>query len=60
MNVRDISTVARHLFETEGAKAIAEAARKAESCSEAGDQDQAKFWHRVEQVLRDMRGARQT
>ena len=60
MNVNDISTVARHLFETEGAKAIADAAQKAASCSQAGDDEQAKFWQRVEAAMQEMRGPRQT
>jgi hypothetical protein len=60
MNRTDISALARHLFETQGAKAIAEAAQKAQSFSEAGDKEQAKTWERVEAVLREMRGPRQT
>ena len=60
MNTTDISALARHLFETQGAKAIAEAAQKAESFQQAGDREQAKTWQRVEAVLREMRGPRQT
>ena len=60
MNRADVSAVARHLFETEGAKAIAEAAQKAASLQDAGDQEQAKFWRQVEEVLREIRGARQS
>ena len=60
MNTSDISALARHLFEKQGAKAIAEAAQRAESCSKAGDTEQAKTWQRVEAVLREMRGPRQT
>jgi hypothetical protein len=56
----DISALARYLFETQGAKAIAEAAHRAESFSKAGDQEQAKTWQRVEAVLREMRGPRQS
>lgn len=60
MNALDISTLAHQLFAAQGAKAIAEAAQKAESCRQAGDAEQAKIWERVESVLRDLRGARQS
>ena len=55
----EISAIARHLFETQGAKAIAEAAQKAESFSKAGEQQRAQTWQRVESLLREMRGPRQ-
>ena len=60
MNTADISALARHLFETQGAKAIAEAAQKAEFFIRAGDAEQARTWERVEALLREMRGPRQT
>lgn len=60
MNATDISALARHLFATQGSKAIAEAAQKAASCREAGDGEQAKIWERVEAVLREMRGPQQS
>lgn len=60
MNTADVSAVAHHLFETQGAKAIAEAAQKAASFQDAGDEEQAKFWLRVESVLREIRGPRQS
>lgn len=60
MNATDISALARHLFATQGAKAIAEAAQKAESFQKAGDTEQAKVWQRVEAVLREMRGPHQS
>ncbi len=56
MNAADISALARHLFETQGAKAIAEAAQKAASFEDAGDEEQSKTWRRVEGVLLEMRG----
>ncbi len=59
MNAADISALARHLFETEGAKAIAEAAQQAARFREAGDAEQAKTWERVEAVLRELRGPHQ-
>jgi hypothetical protein len=59
-NTTDVSAVARHLFETQGAKSIAQAADKAASFDQAGDKDQAAFWRRIEGALREMRGPRQT
>ncbi len=56
MNAADISAIARHLFETLGAKAIAEAAHKAVSFEDAGDEEQARRWRRVEAALLEMRG----
>lgn len=59
MNTTDVSTVARHLFQTQGGKAIAEAAQNADASSKAGNTEQAKFWQRVEAVLHEMQGPRQ-
>jgi hypothetical protein len=60
MNETNVSALARHLFETQGAKAIAEAAQKAAFFEQAGDKDQATLWHRVEAVLREIRGPHQS
>ena len=60
MNASDISGLARHLFEAHGAKAIAEAAHKAVSFEDAGDKEQAKFWRRVEAVVLEMRGPKES
>jgi hypothetical protein len=60
MSTTDISALARHLFATQGAQAIAEAAQKAMFFRQADDNEQAKFWERVEGVLREMRGPRQS
>lgn len=59
-DLTSVSALARHLFETQGAKAIAHAAQKAAHFERAGDEAQAKTWHRVEAVLREMRGPRQS
>jgi len=58
MNSSDISALAHHLFETQGAKAIAQAAQKADSFRQAGDAEQARTWERVEEALREIRGPR--
>jgi hypothetical protein len=60
MNTSDISALARHLFETKGPQAIAEAAQKAVHYESAGDEAQAKEWRRVEAALREMRGPRES
>jgi hypothetical protein len=60
MNPSDVSALARHLFDTQGAKAIAQAAQKAASFEDADDRGQANFWRRVEAVLREIRGPRQS
>ena len=60
MNASDISALARHLLETQGAKAIAEAAQSADHFANAGDMEQAKTWQRVEAVLREIRGPHQS
>jgi hypothetical protein len=59
MNTTDISAIARHLFATQGAQAIAEAAQNAARFRQAGDNEQAKMWERVESVLREIRGPHQ-
>jgi hypothetical protein len=60
MNTADIAAIAHHLSETQGTKAIAEAAQKAVSFENAGDQEQAKVWRRVEALLQEMRGPRES
>ena len=56
MNPMDVSAIARHLFETQGAQAIVEAAQKAKSFEAAGDKEQSKAWQQVEAALWEMRG----
>lgn len=56
MSPVDISALARHLVETQGAKAILEAVQKATSFEAAGDREQSKIWRQVEAVLWEMRG----
>ncbi|MBI2317379.1 MAG: hypothetical protein HYU75_10335 [Betaproteobacteria bacterium] len=56
MDATDVWALAHHLLETQGAKAIAEAAQKAASFEDAGDKEQSKTWRRVEAVLWEMRG----
>jgi len=60
MNAADISALAHYLFETHGAKGIAEAAQKAMSFEKAGDREQAKFWRQVEAAVQEMRGPKES
>jgi hypothetical protein len=59
MNTADVFALARHLFETRGAAAIAGVAQRAACLDDAGDKEQAKFWRRVETMLLEIRGPRQ-
>ena len=58
MQTVDISALARRLHDERGPKAIAEAAQKAASFE--GNAEQAKMWRRVQAVLEEMRGPRET
>jgi hypothetical protein len=60
MNSADVTSVARHLHETLGARAIPEAAQKAVSYENAGDAEQARMWRRVQEILQEMRGPRES
>ena len=60
MNALEISTLARHMLETQGTKGIAEAAQKAASFERSGDKEQSEIWRRVEAVLWEMRGPRES
>jgi len=60
MTVEQISALARHLFETQGPKALAEAAQKAAEAEAAGDKEQAHTWQRVHTALQEMRGPNQS
>jgi len=56
MQATDIQDYARRLFEAHGLKAIAEAAQKASTLEQQGDEEQAKTWRRIEAALVEMRG----
>lgn len=60
MKASEIQDYARQLFEQHGAKAIAEAAQKAQSFEEAGDDEQAQTWRRIELALKERRGAHES
>ena len=60
MITTEIAALARQLYASQGAGAIAEAAQNAERCTQRGDEEEARMWQRVESALREMRGPRQT
>jgi len=56
MQATDIQDYARRLFEAHGLKAISEAAQKASTLEQQGDEEQAQTWRRIEAALVQMRG----
>ena len=60
MKATEIEEYARQLWETSGAKAVAEAARKARTFEEKGDKEQAETWRRIEAALMQMKGPRES
>jgi hypothetical protein len=57
MKEMNIEESARQLWETSGAKAIAEAAQKVRTFEDKGDKEQAEAWRRIETALRRRHGA---
>jgi hypothetical protein len=60
MQTVEIHDYARQLWKAHGLKAIAEAAQKARSFEERGENERARNWRRIEAVLLEMRGPRQS
>ena len=60
MKAMEIEEYARQLWETNGAKAVAEAAHKAHTFEERGDKEQAETWRRIEAALTQMKGPRES
>ena len=56
MQLFEIHDYARRLAGAYGPSAIAEAAQRARTCEELGDDDQAATWHAIERVLITSRG----
>jgi hypothetical protein len=56
----EVNSRARQLLEAYGAKAIAEAARKAAEFEANGEKEEAKDWRRVEDAMKLMRGPHQS
>jgi hypothetical protein len=60
MQTLEIHEYARQLWEAHGIKSIAEAAHKAKDFEEKGEKERASNWRRIEAVLLEMRGPRQS
>jgi hypothetical protein len=56
----ELHDYARQLWEAHGPKAIAEAAQKASSFEKRGEKERAHNWRRIEAILLEMRGPRQS
>ncbi|HEY1361588.1 MAG TPA: hypothetical protein VGF60_05040 [Xanthobacteraceae bacterium] len=56
MQPQDIHDYARRLLDAHGLKAISEAAQRAASFEQQGDEEQAQTWRRIEAALMQMRG----
>jgi hypothetical protein len=56
MQATETHIYARRLLETQGWKAIAEAAKKAREFERSNDARQAQAWRRIEAALLNMRG----
>jgi hypothetical protein len=54
MGAVQIQTIARELWDTHGAKAIAEAAQRAQAFEVTGNQKQGQTWRRIEEALKQM------
>jgi len=60
MEIANVQTIARQLYEAQGAKAIAEAAQKAAAHEQRGESEQAQTWRRIEAALMLLRGSRKS
>jgi len=56
----EIHVYARELWKAQGPKAIAEAAQKAAEFEKQHNAEQAQHWRRIEAILIQMRGPRQS
>ena len=60
MEAANIQTLARQLYESQGPRAIAEAAQKAVAHEQRGESDKAATWRRIEAALILLRGPRES
>ncbi|MGM0586504.1 MAG: hypothetical protein ACQEUZ_17805 [Pseudomonadota bacterium] len=58
--MQDVKQQARALYDEFGPRAIATAAQRAVRHEEAGERDRAHVWRRIEESLKELRGARQS
>ena len=60
MRMEDVEAQAIRLWEELGPRAIATAAQRAADAEQSGETDAAHAWRRVEERLKERRGARQS
>lgn len=60
MHYTEIHKQARMLKDAHGARAIAEAAQKAQQYEQQGRSEDAQDWRRIEAALREMHGPRES
>lgn len=59
MRTEEIEDQARLLYDALGPRAIATAAQRAVRCEEIGETEAAHAWRRVQERIKERRGARQ-
>jgi hypothetical protein len=59
MEVSEIESYARQLFDELGPRSIAVAARRAAEAKDSGDEAEEEKWRRIEQALMNLRGPHQ-
>ena len=59
MQISEIETYARQIYDQMGAKSIAHAAQKAAKAAEEGNEADAQNWRRIEEALISIRGPHQ-
>jgi hypothetical protein len=60
MEIANIQTYARQLYDAQGAKAIAEAAQKAAAHEQRGEAREAQTWRQIEAAVILLRGPRES
>ena len=60
MEIAQIQSYARQLYETQGARAIAEVAQRAAAYERRGQNEEAQTWRRIEAALILLRGPRES
>lgn len=60
MRMEDVELQAQALYDQLGPRAIATAAQRAVRYEEAGETDEARNWRRIEERLKEKRGAGQS
>lgn len=57
MEMAQVHSIAKRLYEAHGLKAEVEAAQKLQEAEQSGDEEQQELWRRVRAAVQDMKGA---